>query len=136
MNAQMADDEGTKQSVSARLTESQESELKEYLSDIKEKIVAQAQKGAKEGSIKPKDLLSAINLYVPGSPVTETQSLRRRFLGSITAVTLLSAILALFFGVYGLLAEGNPAFVDIAKIFAGAIVGSAAATQLPSRSES
>ena len=50
-----------------------------------------------------------------------------RMLESISGITLISAALALAFGILGYLTKSNSAagWLDIAKVFAGAIVGSA-----------
>jgi len=65
-----------------------------------------------------------------------TVGFRDRILSSISGITIISAILAIVFGVigaYGLRAgtEGVQGFIDIAQIFAGAIVGSAGAAVAP-----
>jgi hypothetical protein len=86
--------------------------------------------------------LTAINEIAPGDlsniAATEKPSFWNRFADSVSPVTLISAVLTVIFAAFGLWAllsghgdgkdaksVNGQAYLDIAKIFAGAIVGSA-----------
>jgi len=81
-------------------------------------------------------LAEAIKTYAPGTEMPHLKGVQKessRFYERLPPITLISAILAIVFGIIGVVAirYGQAAdidgkgFIDIAKIFAGAIVGSA-----------
>jgi|SRR5829696_5593196 len=88
-----------------------------------------------ERSIQSKDVAQACAEFAPGNPFPTEQSLGQRIASSITGITIISAILAIVFGLIGFLglryggqgADTVKAFIDIAQIFAGAVVGSTGA---------
>ena len=92
--------------------------------------------------ISPIQCLRAIEEIAPGtldpSSATAKVNFWEAFLESVSPVTLICAILTIAFASFGLIIihkEGkgdiNPtAYLDIAKIFAGAIVGSASAAMV------
>ena len=107
--------------------------LEDHLLYIKSKIIEEAQKVAKESrgedTIQPLDVAEAAKLYAPGRQVTAQKetSFWHRVGDSITGITLVSAILAIVFGLLGYFTASQEGWLDIAKIFAGAVVGSAGA---------
>lgn len=95
--------------------------------------------------VMPRHAFQAINDYAPGIKFTGPLVEKREVLRDIFTSTIgVSAILAVVFGAFGLigfeapanaggevvqaLAEQKNAFIDIAKIFAGAVVGAAGAS--------
>ena len=105
--------------------------LQEHLNIVRDKIVDEALELAKsEGrqKIEPKDIAEASKRFAPGVEFPEPIVVKeRRFtekiFSSISAITIVSAILAIIFGILGVWKTSQSAF-DIAKIFAGAVVGS------------
>jgi hypothetical protein len=105
-----------------------------HLDDIRKKIEVRAQELARENE-RPRpelvDYSKAALEYTSDKPRPADMSRWDRILSFLTNVTLVSTFLAIVFGVIGFLDHGSAAssgFIDIAKIFAGAIVGSTAAT--------
>jgi hypothetical protein len=69
----------------------------------------------------------AIEEYAPGRAVAAVeprQGVWQRLLDSISPLAMVSAAMAIVFAACGLVKGGNAAYLDIAKVFAGAIVGS------------
>ena len=111
--------------------------LEKHLSDIKTKISAEAKALAGEQEPTLLHLARAVELFAPGDEIYSSfAAAKKTFLDYIPPVTILSAILTFSFAALGLWAilGGSPetqkalsgqGFLDIAKIFAGAIVGSA-----------
>jgi hypothetical protein len=115
-----------------------------YMESLTGKVLERAQALAGPGkTIEPWDLNRAILEYAPGQPIqeiiqhqveagvaaasAEPWSWRRSLLRSISGVTIIAAVLAIVFGVLGFVGVGGTSgFLDISKIFAGAIVGSTA----------
>ncbi|TQV81021.1 hypothetical protein FKG94_10010 [Exilibacterium tricleocarpae] len=104
-----------------------------------------------KSAVMPRHAFQSINEYAPGRPITEEdpESKVTAFFRMLFTSTLgVSAILAVVFGIFGLVGfggveQGHPelvelveqqraAFIDIAKIFAGAVVGAAGANALTS----
>jgi hypothetical protein len=105
------------------------------------------------GGVRLHHLTGAVEEYAPGRPglfAAEVDPHKRsvwgRLVESIAPITLISALLTILFGAFGLYVVRNPnqtglanangqSYLDIAKIFAGAIVGSAgvAATTVAGR---
>ena len=107
--------------------------LDDHLLYIKRKIIEEARKVAKESrgedTIQPLDVAEAAKLYAPGRQISAQKEISfwRRLTDSITGITLISAILAIVFGFLGYFTPTQEGWLDIAKIFAGAVVGSAGA---------
>jgi len=111
--------------------------LKVIEAKIKEKAKATAE-DENHDSVQPADIAAAAMLYAPGKefPLAKGEAdlpFWRRMALSITGVTLVSAALAVAFGVIGYyIGTKNPSAAtgafDIAKIFAGAVVGSTGAS--------
>jgi len=115
--------------------------LRDHLKEVEAKIRDRA-KGIADDEKRPieaRDIATAAMLYAPGLQYPDKRSeldipFFRRMALSITGVTLVSALLAIAFGVIGYYAtKGNQPNLangawDIAKIFAGAVVGSAGST--------
>jgi hypothetical protein len=106
--------------------------LEEYVTDLRKEIVGRAQKIAEEregknARARAKDVAQACDEIAPDYP--REQKWRHTILSSITGITLISAALAIIFGALGLWGgTGNQqAWLDIAQIFAGAVVGSTGA---------
>jgi hypothetical protein len=114
-----------------------EKSLDQHLQDIREKIIKRAESLPTEGeAVDFSHVAQAISEYAPGRelPKVEPEKGLRFFLALFPPFILLSGILTVVFGVLGLVTLGSesvkqspigPGFLDIAKIFAGAMVGSA-----------
>lgn len=112
--------------------------LNPYVEDVRDKIVQRAQELAKEEfgkeSRQPPKMrhLAQASLDIAPGPVfpkNDEPTWRDRIGSSITGITIVSGVLAIIFGGLGLFGpENNQGFLDIAKIFAGATVGSAGET--------
>ena len=117
--------------------------LKDHLKVIETNIWKKANDIAKdeERTMEPRDVAQAAASYAPGKELPPTEKRRARDVMyeklalSISGVTLLSALLALAFGLIAWRAAANNSSSevakgawDIVKIFAGAIVGSAGTT--------
>ena len=114
--------------------------LDEHLRVIREKITKRAESLPTEGeAVDFSHVAQAIAEYAPGGEIPKAEPVKglRFFLALFPPFILLSFILTVVFGVLGLWATlGSestkqsligPGFLDIAKIFAGAMVGSASA---------
>src|SRR5262245_39323842 len=122
-----------------------ESPLEQALSDhmlkIRKKILSRAQQIASDtkDELSVTHLAAAIGEYAPGMQLVASGdgATRKWFIDYVPPVAFLSAVLAVAFAALGLWAIigqpdvktglGGQGFLDIAKIFAGAIVGSATA---------
>ena len=111
--------------------------LQSELSRVEERIRQDAQtlaEARERGEPNLQDVAEAYSQHVLGTAALEGQaSLRDRVVSSISGITLVSAILAIIFGLLGYFATTGNAdadargLYDIAKIFAGAVVGSTGA---------
>lgn len=105
-----------------------------YLAPIKTRIRDRARDNAKTNGhkeIEANDAIEALHAFIPGHPVDESKN--SWFKSNITGFMLVTGVMTLMFGFFGLapfligIKETNAAsFLEIAKIFAGALVGSAA----------
>ncbi len=123
-----------------RLGEGTSKSLDEHFDNLRKKILDQAanlaEQDERKDKIEPRDVWEAVKLYAPGDFVFPQKTiLRPRSVVDVIfswtpSITTVSALLAITFGVIGWRAgtgagtAGASAF-DIAKVFAGAIVGSA-----------
>jgi len=110
--------------------------LDEHLSIVRQNILDEAKRIAKldnrEGPVvEPKDIAEAAKRFAPGTEVpakeTPKQTTWQTLVEWASSPMFVSALLAIAFGILGVYRGGQGAF-DIAKVFAGAIVGSAAVT--------
>jgi hypothetical protein len=112
--------------------------LTEQLATVKERILREAaQKATKENRkvVELNDIASAYSKYVEGAPaIPQRSSIQviplfiERVFSSVSALTIVSAFLAVAFGYLGYKATTHQeGLYDIAKIFAGAVVGSTGA---------
>lgn len=105
----------------------------EYMDRIFQDIRADAQKRAGGGELRAVDAFRAFEEYFAGTPKRDRAGLAGFFQDH---VFLLSAIfLTLMFGLFGLYHPDETevsSFLDIAKIFAGAVVGGAAGSSVAS----
>ncbi|MCB9211769.1 MAG: hypothetical protein H6690_00250 [Erysipelotrichaceae bacterium] len=107
--------------------------LKSHLGKIEKQIVNYAHEIAKdenEEDVSPAIILKAALLYAPGKKYYnfDNMTLGKRIVSSISGITIITAILAIIFGLIGAFVNSNDgSWIDIAKIFAGAIVGSTGA---------
>ncbi|AQQ68851.1 hypothetical protein Mag101_15335 [Microbulbifer agarilyticus] len=116
--------------------------LDDHLFEIREKIVVRAKEllaDANNQLTKAAALSEAAKEYAPGMrfPDAQQSSWRENILNQLSAVTLISALLAIVFGgiAFGIslaAEEGEPVpdvagYIDLVKIFAGAVVGSTGA---------
>ena len=103
----------------------------EYMPSVYEEIRLQAQRKCGGGELRPIDAFRAFEEYFSGLPRARSQS------GFVQEnIFLLSALfLTITFGLFGLY-HGDESevssFLDIAKIFAGAVVGGAAGSTVAS----
>jgi hypothetical protein len=120
--------------VTIRNKERVEQYLNDYFTDLTTQIYRQAlQVADREGrrqEIQSRDVAQACIDIAPGRPFPVEQTLGQR----------ISAILAVIFGIIGFagLARGEDVvkpFIDIAQIFAGAVVGSTGAAAVASRAQ-
>lgn len=118
----------------------------EHLQGVRKRILQAAKKSAKNDSTDGEETLwaphiaKAIAEYAPGKPFKgEIKDVKPQkkplFSWNVSPVTGISASLAIVFAGFGLWATlgtqnkiGGESYLDIAKIFAGAIVGSTTAT--------
>lgn len=131
----MAAEENTGSSRYSDYKSQRDAYLKAYLDGVEKKIAQRAQELAKEefGDGSPhspeiRHLAQASLDIAPGRvfPETDEPTWWERVGSSITGITIVAGILTLVFGGFGLFGpENNQGFLDIAKIFAGAVVGSA-----------
>ena len=130
--------------VTIRNKQRVEQYLNDYFTDLTTQIYRQAlQVADREGrreEIQSRDVAQACIDIAPGRPFPVEQTLGQRIGSSITGITVISAILAVIFGIIGFagLARGEDVvkpFIDIAQIFAGAVVGSTGAAAVASRAQ-
>jgi hypothetical protein len=117
------------------MTSGAEEALREYLDSVKEKIADDASKSAQSEHrevIWPKDITEASTRFE--GRIDKEKSRIGRFgsaisslFSSIPPIAIVSAILAVVFGYLGSRPGGGQSALDIAKIFAGAVVGSSGA---------
>ncbi len=113
----------------------QDSDVKYYLNELNKVVSLRAQQIAGKGKpVTLTHLTQALNelstqMAFPEQPAPPKPTIRSRIAESITGVTAISAVLAVVFGTLALVRlDDTEGFLDIAKIFAGAIVGSTAAS--------
>ena len=123
--------------------------LDDHLFEIREKIIVRAKEllhDADSELTKAAALSEAAKEYAPGMrfPDPKRHSWRENILSQLSAVTLISALLAIVFGciAFGIsiaAEEGEPVpdvsgYIDLVKIFAGAVVGSTGAAVVANHS--
>jgi hypothetical protein len=112
--------------------------IQEHLDRIRQSILLEARaisstRSTPDRSIGPLDILGAAARYAPGTRIATTTSFSQRLAANVSMITLLSLFAAIVFGMLGLWPVGaqpvdNPnGYLDIAKVFAGVVVGSAGA---------
>ena len=109
--------------------------LQEHLDEIKKKIEARAEKlMSGDGLSEQMAVAKAIEAFAPGHEFVRPTEPRptpfwSRISESFSGITLVSAALVVIFGLLGFYdhsaADSAQRWLDIAKIFAGAVVGSA-----------
>lgn len=111
--------------------------LEKHLDTIEDRILNEARSLAKsEGraELEPKDIAVAAMHYAPGNRFPDVNLSDTPFLqrisASISGITMMSAALAIMFGLIGMFGAdaAKQSAYDIAKIFAGAVVGSTGAS--------
>jgi hypothetical protein len=143
-NVEQPDDEaaakGSNPSVGTGKSDGASYWLDDHLRILRRRINSEALALAKldgRDEVEPRDIAQAAILFAPGKEVIkneEEMSFSKRMSLSITGVTLMSCLLAAIFGIIGAYQTraGNAQIAsgafDIAKIFAGAIVGSTGAS--------
>jgi len=128
--------------VSSLLSDVDRQWLDKHLATIRRLIILEAVRNARDrDSDTPEglDVAEAARRFAPGKKYP-VGTLWERTKTSLSGITLVSAVLAIVFGILGILvgrahltdAGTTSAYFDIAKLFAGAIVGSAGAGALRS----
>ncbi len=123
--------------------------LDQHMLEIKQQIIQRTSELDKEAASKAPMSLAlarAVQEYAPGSvfPANENKGWWASIISQMSAVTFVSAILAITFAMIALLvssvdgatAADAAAYIGIAKIFAGAIVGSTGVTVMSSMANS
>jgi hypothetical protein len=123
--------------ASSTLSKDDELWLKNHLEQIRKAITVEALRVAKENGRKrpaPLDVAEAARAFAPGDTFPIEPKFIPRIAASLSGVTVVSAALAVIFGFLGIWlsrhgaeASNTGAYFDIAKIFAGAVVGSTGA---------
>ena len=116
------------------LSEGLDKALKEHMAALSETIIKRAYELAESRAPDLADVAKAI-AELHASPPPTAVARRVGLLDIVSPITLVSAVLAIVFAAFGLWALSSPnakelgggAYLDIAKIFAGAIVGSTGA---------
>jgi len=111
--------------------------IEAHLEEVRREIESRA-KGIGGDGVTLEDVAAAIAVVCPIKHKTDEMSksnpgLLRVFFASLPAIAWVSAVLAIVFGVLGIFAPGHEptqqqGWLDIAKIFAGAVVGAAGTT--------
>jgi hypothetical protein len=126
-----------------KLSDSLSSALDLHFEVLKKSIEEKVSELANDKEPNIRDLNEAVDFYTAGNPKIEEQkpSKYEVFFSYISPFTILCAFLAIAFALLGLvngagssLKGAQPGFLDISKIFAGAIVGSTSATALKAAS--
>lgn len=104
-----------------------------YFPLIKEKIYLKAEEMA-TGRPTPKDFMAALQLYIPGEPFAPVKQRWSWINQNVTGFMAITALMTVLFGVLGIVPQVKvDGFLEIAKIFAGALVGGAAGAAAGSR---
>jgi hypothetical protein len=107
-----------------------------HLAKIKTTIMSDAKKLASDSNVTEEMAVAeAARSYAPGNPISSLKPIPfwSRIGESITGVTLASVLLAIVFGCLAALnKENSERWLDVVKLFAGAIVGSVGATAVAS----
>jgi hypothetical protein len=119
------------------LSESDEQWLDDHLRRIRKLITDEAIRAAKDRDFQctePEvlDVADAAKRFAPGVRFPDEPSFIERIGASLSGITFVSALLAIVFGLIGLLQPAGSttttaACFDIVKLFAGAVVGSTGA---------
>lgn len=135
----MADPQPLALKPDSRLSNGAQAWLDDHLNHIKERIIEEARSLTAHSStgappeIDPMTITEAAKQFAPGQQVSTNfmlPPLKYRLLDLISGFTSVCALLTITFGCLGLWADPKNAqsWLDISKIFAGAVVGSAGAT--------
>lgn len=120
-----------KQPVTSPLSKVDQQWLDNHLELIRQLITQEAFRTAGERELQSPnglDVAEAAKRFAPGAKFPDEPSFSERIKSSLSGITLVSALLAVVFGVLGVLQQQNQAaYFDIVKLFAGAIVGSTGA---------
>jgi hypothetical protein len=112
--------------------------LDDHLQGIRSQILREAKylaSRSKRDQVAPLDVAEAAGKFAPGKRFPAEPPFWQRIGSSLSAITLVSAALAALFALIGVVLNwqtggaqaGSSGYFDIAKIFAGAIVGSSGA---------
>ena len=111
--------------------------LDTHLQQIREKIIREAEARAGDDTLSPMHLMTAAKLYAPGHILSldtelppQKQTLTEKLLDSLSGITIVAAILAILFGIFGVIdtiygGQTSQGWFDVVKILVGAVVGSA-----------
>ena len=119
-----------------RLSPGVQAFLDDHLAKIRERIIDEALRQGGDSpdrtAIEPMVIAEATKSFAPGDLVPiggRRVSTMQRLFEPVTGLTIVCAALAVVFGVLGLWADkANAAgWLDVAKVFAGAVVGSTGA---------
>jgi hypothetical protein len=108
------------------LTDEQKKTVDTYLEEVKQQIIATAEEVAAKngGKIDTAEVGSILSEFARTKPIPITQSAWAQII-SVPGIVWISTLLTVTFGV---LSVWYPALSDLAKVFAGAIVGASGAS--------
>jgi hypothetical protein len=105
-----------------------------YFPVVKEKILLRANELGAPKKPTAKDFMAALQEYIPGEPIPPVKQRWSWINQNVTGFMVITAIMTITFGVLGISSRvENAGFLEIAKIFAGALVGGAAGAAAGSR---
>jgi hypothetical protein len=130
--------DNSEETATPTLSKVDEQWLDIHLRRIRKLIADEAIRLAKDRNVQAPeglDVAEAAKSFAPGVRFPAEPSLWARTKASLSGVTMVSAVMVLLFGIMGILvgqgqlasAGTSSAYFDIAKLFAGAIVGSTGA---------
>ena len=108
-----------------------------YIPPVKEKIRVRADEIATlagHNSRTAQDVMKALDEYIPGEPYQPVKPRWGWINQNVTGFMAITAAMTLIFGVLGIMPQVKvEGFLEIAKIFAGALVGGAAGAAASAR---
>jgi hypothetical protein len=108
------------------LTDDQKKTVDTYMEEVKQRIIETAEETASKngGKIDTAQVGAILSTYARTKPIPITESAWAQII-AVPGIVWISAILTVTFGI---LSVYYPALADLAKVFAGAIVGASGAS--------